>query len=166
MDELKFDQKGFLYPHQKINLTLDAFEEMFVKGFPQSVTRQRLFENYQTYVRDFREMLTPVFTQWINGSFVSKKPNPKDIDMVTLIDFQTDLKHEKIIAERFVNRKAIEIYGVDAYTLTVFPEDHRQHVQTKSDLLYWNDWFGRSWSNRTGNRLPKGYVEIQFSENQ
>ncbi|TAK45456.1 MAG: hypothetical protein EPO28_03700 [Saprospiraceae bacterium] len=165
MNELKFDPRGFLYPHQKINLTLNAFEDMFVKGFPQSVTRQRLFENYQIYVRDFRQLLTPVFSQWINGSFVTRKTNPRDIDIVTLIDFQTDLEHEKIIAERFVNRKAIEVYGVDAYTLTVFPEAHRQHVQTKSDLLYWNDWFGRSWSNRTGSRHPKGYVEIQFLEN-
>ena len=166
MSELKFDERGFLYPYQKIKLTMEEFEAMFVKGFAQSTTRQRLFENYKTYVRDFKALLTPNFTHWINGSFVTRKTNPRDIDMVTLIDHQTDLEKEKTIGERFVNRRAIEIYGVDAYTLTVFPEGHRQHIQTQSDMLYWNDWFGRSWSNRTGIRYPKGYVEIQFSENQ
>jgi len=85
--------------------------------------------------------------------------------MVTLIDYPTDLEKGKTIAAKFVNKRAIELYGVDAYTLTVFSDGHRQNIQTLSDMLYWNDWFGRSWSNRTGNRYPKGYVEIQFTEN-
>lgn len=166
MERLRFDEKGFLYPHEKVKLTLEAFEAIFVTSFSQSTTRRQLFENYLIYVQDFKTLLTPNFTQWINGSFVTRKTNPRDIDMVTLIDYRTDSEKEKTIATRFVNKKAIELFGVDAYTLTVFPDDHRQNIQTHSDMLYWNDWFGRSWSNRTGNRYPKGYVEIQFTENQ
>ncbi len=158
MAKLQFGENGLLFPPEKIKLTVVEFEDFFVKSFPNSTTRKQLFENYLTYVEDFKTMLSPNFTQWIDGSFVTRKTNPRDIDLVTLLDFRTDIEKEQTIAERFVNRNAIKIYGVDAYTLTVFPDGHRQNVQIISDMLYWNYWFGRSWSNRTGNRYPKGYV--------
>jgi len=58
-------------------LTMEAFEEIFVTAFSQSTTRRQLFENYLGYVQDFKAMLTPNFTQWINGSFVTKKNQSK-----------------------------------------------------------------------------------------
>ncbi|MEK7255250.1 MAG: hypothetical protein AAB316_10930, partial [Bacteroidota bacterium] len=59
--ELTFDIRGNLFPHTRTTITLDEFEEMFVKRFPENSTRHKHFENYKRYIRDFQEQVTPNF---------------------------------------------------------------------------------------------------------
>ena len=40
---------------------------------------QYFFENYSQYLQDFQNEISPNFRQWINGSFVTNRTNPKDI---------------------------------------------------------------------------------------
>jgi len=41
------------------------------------------------------------FVQWINGSFISNKQNPGDMDFVTLMDFSTFNQHQNAIENEF-----------------------------------------------------------------
>jgi len=81
--KLNFDKFGNLTPYQAIEVDLDTLESYFVTAFPKSTTRKRLFENYLRYIYRFQDEVFPFFEQYINGSFVTKKENPKDIDIVT-----------------------------------------------------------------------------------
>ena len=83
--ELTFDIRGNLMPYEKVRLTLSEFEELFVHSFDKQSTRYEIFENYSKFISDFKKEITPHFIQWVNGSFVSNKKNPNDIDFVTLI---------------------------------------------------------------------------------
>ena len=90
------------------------------------------------------------------------KVSPKDIDFITLIDHETYERNEKLIDKEFRRRGAKEKFGVDAYTLWVYPENHHNFVLTKFDLIQWhNDWT-TTIRNRKGKSFKKGFVELKF----
>lgn len=99
--------------------------------------------------------------QWINGSFVTNIRNPKDIDMVTFIDIEQRLKYENELRQ-FEARGANEIYGVDAYLLTVFSDNHSKAFLYQSDRAYWIDRFSRTRRDNSGRKNPKGFLEIIY----
>ena len=117
---------------------------------------------YLTYINDFKRDVTPNFIQWINGSFVSRKENPKDIDFLTIIDFQIYEAKAKLIDNQFRNPIAKAKYILDAYTLKSYPLGHKNHYITECDLLYWENWFGRTKMNRAKKKFSKGFIQIQF----
>lgn len=85
--QLDFDEFGNLTPYKIIETDLITLEAYFVTAFPKSKTRKRLFENYLSYIYRFQDEVFPIFEQWIDGSFVTQKENPKDIDIVTFLDY-------------------------------------------------------------------------------
>jgi len=159
-----FDIRGNLKPYERIKLDVQDFKSTFVDSFEEDSIRHDLFERYLDYIENFRDKVTGNFTQWINGSFVTNKKNPNDIDFVSLVDFSVAKEREDIIRREFIRNDALKRYGLDAYLLIVYPEDHKLRNHTKLDILYWNDWFTKSRKDKRGKRYPKGYVELEFKE--
>lgn len=66
-------------------VTLEELREYFVERFPGSETRARLFDNFVHYLK-----LLAVFVELrgvlVNGSFVTSKLDPRDIDISPVID--------------------------------------------------------------------------------
>lgn len=162
MGEVEFDERGFLMPYEKVSIKLEEFEAVFVSAFDISSSRSSIFQNYLRFVNDFSEEVTPKFTQWLNGSFVSRKENPGDLDLVTLLDAETALLKDALMESKFRNEGALKHYNLDAYELVVYPEWHKDFIFTKSDQLYWHHWFSMSKFNRAKKRFPKGFIEINF----
>lgn len=96
------------------------------------------------------------------GSFTKVRSNPKDMDVVIFLNFEVALKHEKTLWEQFVGQVSEERYGVDAYLLRVYPENHAEYFKTVSDMAYWRDWFGMTRKNRSKKRFPKGFIQLTF----
>lgn len=157
-----FDEQGNLFPHEKIELTLSEFETMFVRSF-NNERRNELFNSYISFISDLSSLVTTRFIQWVDGSFVTSKSTPNDIDLLTIIDFKTFESKEKLIHDRFRLQGAKEKYGIDAYTIRAYPLEHRNHFLYHSDMLYWYNWFGHTKRSRTGKTSPKGFVELQFT---
>jgi hypothetical protein len=83
---LEFSNKGFLIPSSNITVSLEDFRTTFVNNFQLSKTREKLFENYIIYSNELKQTLNlKELKQWINGSFVTKAVNPKDVDLVTFV---------------------------------------------------------------------------------
>lgn len=162
--DLSFDIRGNLKPYQKNSLSLKEFKTYFVDTFDDiDQKRRQIWENYETFLKDFQLEVTPTFTQWIDGSFVSTKSHPSDIDFVTLIDYTIYEKYEKLIEEKFRMQHAKNYYKfIDAYTIKIYPENHQKHFITEYDLLYWERWFMETKKNRNKMRFPKGFIEIKF----
>ncbi|RAI76398.1 hypothetical protein HMF3257_23565 [Spirosoma telluris] len=59
---LEYDLNGYLKPYQPIPLSINLFEEEFVRNFVTSTTRQRLFNAYQAYNARLIELLPEGFT--------------------------------------------------------------------------------------------------------
>jgi hypothetical protein len=88
--KITFDEKGNLEPYHLISMNLTTLEANFVYDFPNSNKRKILFQNLINYQLDLRNLLKMSFIQWIDGSFVSNKLNPQDIDLVNLIGYDRE----------------------------------------------------------------------------
>lgn len=163
--ELNFDIRGYLKPYTKVELSLNEFKENFVDSFEENSSRIEIFANLEKYIHDFEIEITPDFKLWINGSFATNKRNPKDLDLVTIIDHKVAEAKYHLLKSKFLNKKALVPYKIDAYIVRVFPSDHKDHSKSVSDLLYWEHWFGNSKKNRAKKRFPKGFIELNFKKN-
>ncbi len=119
--KLTFDQRGNLQPYEKIKLELDEFEAFFIEQFLNNDQRKQLFDNYLKFVNDFSTKISSNFIHWINGSFVTAKEFPNDIDFVTIISHEIFESKEKLIHENFRLEGARKKYRVDAYTVRQYP---------------------------------------------
>jgi hypothetical protein len=158
---LKFDSRGNLTPYEKIPSTTNEMRNFFVESI-QSRTRKVIFEKYVNYSDALKSLLEGAhLQQWINGSFVTKKINPSDIDLVTFIS------HKDIIArgdklKPFGKAGSFAAYGIDAYLLEVFPKSNKEYFRTEYDTKEWFSWFTKTKINRRGNKFPKGFLEIIY----
>jgi hypothetical protein len=158
---LQFDKKGHIVPYEITAITLVEFQSFFVEGLEDRAHRLRLFENYLRYLEALKAVVNQSFVQWVDGSFVTKKQWPGDIDVVNFIDFQIVAQNEQAL--RLLSRTpAFEMFQVDANIVKVYPDGHPKAVITKSDSLYWEHQFGYTSKNRSGKRFQKGFIKIAF----
>ncbi|MEN0050059.1 MAG: hypothetical protein AAF806_23550 [Bacteroidota bacterium] len=162
---MDFDRRGFIQPPQRHIFDLNELESEFVTAFPNSNTRAILFGGYKEYTEDFKTKIAEEFIQWIGGSFTTKKENPRDIDLVTLVDFEVYEAKKELIDKEFRFKTALERYGVDGYAVPIYPEDHSKYILTKGPLIYWDQQFSKSRPNRAKKTFKRGYVEIIFKVN-
>ena len=160
--KLNFDQRGNLQPYEKITLTLDEFKDFFVGKFSQNSSRKHIVDNYLRFIDDFSTQVATKFVQWIDGSFVTAEEHPRDIDFVTFISHEIFEAKEKVIHDNFRLVEARKVYGVDAYTVRQYPEDHAKYMLYQSDWVYWYNWFSQTKKNRAKKKYPKGFIEIEF----
>lgn len=83
---IAFDKKANLKPYEPIKISVADMKAHSVSEFNSS-TRKNNFDKYIRYSDDLKKLLNgqPI-RQWVNGSFVTKKINPKDIDLITFVD--------------------------------------------------------------------------------
>jgi hypothetical protein len=159
---LIFSPEGYLVPVGKITTDLPTLEQVFVKDFPASLTRPRLWANYLQYLERFRNIVTSNFTQWLNGSFVTLKEDPNDIDILTFIDYSIfEPMEAQQRLEEFWSYN-LEKEGLDSYLLGVYPQNHADYQKYQK---YCNDWHTRycnSKQNEAVLKNVKGYVELKF----
>ncbi len=158
----KFDEKGNVTPYEIIELHENEFYKVFVERYVEDSIRHKLYQNFQTYLTTLRQFVNHEFSIWVDGSFVSKKENPNDIDLVSIIDYRDYDLNKSIFDKNFVPSKVRQSFGVDAYILQRFPKDHEKYIFTESDLLYWRNLFGKTRLNRAKKQFPKGIIQLNF----
>ena len=161
--DFHFDIRGHLQPESVIEITISEFEEVFVGQFEDSYSRKLIFEDYLRYTQDLRNTIGVGFIQWIDGSFVSNKENPRDIDFATFINWQVYAQYVREIDSRFSKWAVDNFYeNLDAYTICEYPIGHEFYAIFLADRAYWNQWFGNSRLNRLKKRFSKGFIQIQI----
>ncbi len=157
---LQFDENGHLTPITPIETTLDEFQQVFVDAFPRSTTRKRLFDNYLDWVFDFQRDIFGYFTQWIDGSFVTRKENPNDIDFVTFLDDEVYvLRNTKL--DRFWSFSN-ESRGLDAYIMPEYKHNHPNFALLEERKKVWLDLFTSVRAIEDQPKLNKGFIQISF----
>lgn len=148
MIEFSFDEKGYLKPYDIIAMDLDIFETIFIFNNH----REKLWSEYLEFMEHLKEISMVNFYQWINGSFVSRKILPKDIDVVTFLTFENYEQNEENI-RILKNRQSY----IDCYFVKNYPEDHSKHFITLFDKTEWLHLFSAD-----RKRNAKGFVQINF----
>ncbi len=158
---LQFDKNGLLVPNDAIPCTLEEFEATFVENIG-SESRAKIFQGYLAYSDSLKSLISvSKLRQWINGSFVTTVPNPKDVDLVTFVDY-SDVERLGKNLDSFKANGAFASQGVDAYLLIEYPESHPKHFLHHSDKFYWMDLFSNTRQNRQGKKFNKGFLEIFY----
>lgn len=151
-----FDIHGNLTPYEVIKMNLADLEEGFVNSFPDSITRARLFQNFSEYLFGLRQLVDESIIVWVDGSYITNKKNPRDVDFVTFIDYKKFEANEIEVDRLRLFRNNTEL-GLDGYFVVIYPAHHQKNVLYEADKIQWLYQFGRSRSDRS-----KGIIEINF----
>lgn len=99
-----------------------------------SPTRRKLLLSFIRYREHLRSIgIAGPTIQWVGGSFVETKPEPGDVDVVTLLFPGSPLPKDRTVwAQAFSGSRLKPEFGCDAYAVQVNP--HSRAVQA---LAYW-----------------------------
>ncbi|MFD1954590.1 DUF6932 family protein [Paenibacillus thailandensis] len=144
--------------------TIHEFEQQFINEFTTSIRRSLIYTNFKHWLSQLLQVLPPRYV-WLDGSFLTQKVDPNDIDLVVFY-YPEDIQNQNQAAElkELINRVSRN-YNCDAYfslsfenwtpqQLAVFPQQNHKIMQT-----YWMGQFGFDRA-----RQPKGMVQINQQE--
>ena len=152
-----FNQLGYLTPGFH-NWTSDEVNERLVMPFTESKTRANIFHGYSNLCTEILDLCAEV-EQWINGSFVTNKLDPNDLDLVNIIPKRiVDSISEQqidIFLLLIDGPQAKHQYMCDSYFVPLVDRDDPLWPKIEKMLDYWEKWWGED-----RNGLPKGKVRV------
>jgi hypothetical protein len=145
---MKFDNNGYIFPYKPHKLTVHEFELIFGSDEHRKFLLSKLFQ----FIGELKQITTDDVVSWIDGSFVTQKNKPNDIDVVVFINFQYFKSKENQLTTLKERQELVDLYYVK-----VFPEDHPNCHLTKLDKLDWLHFFTTDRKNKR-----KGFIELTF----
>jgi hypothetical protein len=146
-----FDGNGYLTPHQIIHLSLTEIERLFT----YNSQRKELFVVLEGFLGNLKFTLIAPFQVWIDGSFITTKEFPNDIDLVIFVN-ANEYEHWK---NRLWGFKDIYKYqGLDVHLVCVFPHSSRKRIETEYST---NDYY--KLFNLDRQNVKKGFIQLKFS---
>ncbi len=100
----EFEDNGYL-PHKCYEVTLNEIKEKLVDNFPDSKTRQSRFECFMRFYKELLDNVKSCIRLLIDGSFVTNKENPRDVDFIIIVDSLKLTKSEKKYLENILFKK-------------------------------------------------------------
>lgn len=157
--------KGSFDPYK---CTDNEIEELFLF----TSRRKSLWLNFLQWRTEIRQLFgDAVF--WINGSFVTIKPDPNDIDVVAIVSKDSYLEGFQRDSSKFLSLKTTERKNFDGSNIRVQPYGGLidsfivpcDNIDTHDAILkYWDDCWSTVNSSKgylhTSNK-QKGYLEVR-----
>ncbi|MBI5917655.1 MAG: hypothetical protein HY842_19975 [Bacteroidetes bacterium] len=123
--------------------------------------RQAIFQNYLRFLDDLFDTLKGDFYQLLDGSFVTTKAKPGDIDLVTFLDLKLFRKNQRQVIWFLENSR--QFHGLDVFFVPICRPIDPIYDKYLDALAYWTNLFGHTREDETGVRHPKGIIKINFS---
>ncbi|MFK7933218.1 MAG: hypothetical protein AB8G22_06885 [Saprospiraceae bacterium] len=101
-----------------------------------------------------------ILFQFVNGSFTTLKAKPKDIDVVSFIDYRIYMKFEEQIID--LCNKWNEVEELDIAILPQSYPGHPLFIQAQLAYEFWTSLFSRTRQDENRKRLPKGLIKINY----
>lgn len=150
-DVPKFNDEGCL-PFKIYEMSISEFEELFSKG--KSNKRQYIMEQYKYYLKNLLDS-EYVLHHWADGSFVTLKDEPNDIDLLTEIDGlkmdlddQTDEIHKLIEDASLWTENLCHSLGVYKYPESEeFEVEYNSYINTdnkRCGIKFFDEELGKS----------------------
>ncbi|UJP40818.1 DUF6932 family protein [Cellulomonas palmilytica] len=154
-------ENGYL-PVGRHVVTAEEFKQHFVDAFPESKTRARLHRRWERHLEALTSVI-PVEAQWIDGSFVTGKVDPGDIDLVTFIDGpQYDALApglQSMVAALLAGKQTKAVWGMDSYPAFRYPQGHPAQPLADDGINEWHEFWQKQ---REQDGLVKGYLEVRL----
>lgn len=149
---MEFDNFGNLHPYSIIKAELNIIEDLFVTSFVESITRKTLFGDFYLFLNEMKRIVENG-TLWLDGSFVTLKKDPKDIDILIFVRSEILLKKER---ELTILKKKYQP-KIDSYFIEILPENHPKYFLFEMNRKEWLFTFSTSRSFQN-----KGIIQIEF----
>lgn len=149
---MEFDSFGNLRPYSIIKSELRIIEDVFVAGFVESTTRKKLFNQFHLFLNEIKN-ITESGTLWLDGSFITLKKDPQDIDI--LIFVRSEVLLEKEVELTLLKKKYQP--KIDTYFIEILPENHPKYFLFEMNRREWLFTFSTSRSFQN-----KGIIQIEF----
>jgi len=138
--------------------TVTELRQMCVDGFPLSTTRAGIMAGFESVV-DRLVKSWVVGDLWVDGSFLTEKIDPKDVDVVLRIGaglYNTGLPEQRDAVNWIIaNQKAT--LKRDTYALMEYPPDDPLYTEGEWWRAYWHVKWGFS-----RDEDPKGIAVISL----
>lgn len=147
-----FNENGLLNPgfHE---YKLNEIDKIFVEDFSKSQTRKEIYSGFLKWLKELLNICIPNEI-WIDGSFVTDKINPNDVDLVYFIDVNDYSKNN----EQINQLRELGIQN-NCDTYIAFSPNSKLPAELNNDITnkrnYWRGQFG---FDREDN--PKGMIKI------
>lgn len=155
---MTFNAKGYLEPGL-YPMDLNEIENILVTPFPHSSTRPSVMSGFRRHTADL-QALVDEYTQFIDGSFVSNKNDPGDIDLVCFIDGDKvdalSPPQQAMLRELLLGPVTKASHYCDAYFCPSYPDTHANYDSYRSKRKYWMGEFGYDRFD-----VPKGIVVVE-----
>jgi hypothetical protein len=146
-------------PPGRHRATVEEIKRTLVDAFPGSQSRAVIFEQWSMLLAAI-ERIVSVEAQWIDGSFVTTKEDPGDVDILSHLAGEAlealDGVDWTLLRGLIAGPLSRDLHLCDSYWVAIYPEGHPARGEYERALAYWDDWFGK---DRAGN--AKGYVELE-----
>ena len=157
-----------LLPFGIYPIDLPLLEQRFVLDFPRSTTRRTIFEGYLRILQAVNPLNLSGW-QWLDGSFVTAKENPEDLDVVTFLqadELDALSAEDQTTVLEFLQGQARTkaLYHCETFLVIVRPFDDRLYQRYEKDRADKNYLFGKTNFDKTGVALPKGFVSIELAK--
>jgi hypothetical protein len=146
-----------LFPRGFHPMTLDEMRKALVDNIAGSKRRKPIMEGLVKLIEKLRADGIAAEI-WVNGSFLTKKIDPDDSDILVLVpgDFLDNATPEQKATLDWLNTDLKASHMCHSFVLTKRPEGHPEHEEFIWDHAYWLRQFGFSRKDD-----PKGLVTIK-----
>ena len=138
-----FNENGML-PAGLHDYSAEQIFDELVEGFPASQSRLSIFKSLIEFCKNTNEMTDPCEI-WLDGSYVTQKINPNDIDIVVFLQVEDYIKVSTIDIQKIEN--------VDFYYAMAISE-HNKSMLSPTD--FWVAINNRNYWKGRYKRLPPG----------
>jgi hypothetical protein len=95
----------------------------------------------------------------VDGSFVTHKTDPKDLDVVAFVNYQS-FQRDKLL---FYDTDALKRNRqLDVYFVAVYPPGHANHYLTQFSEMKWLDVFGYDRPDKANYMHRKGWLKLDY----
>lgn len=126
-------------------VNLESLKELCVAPFSSSDTREDIMSGLESLLAILRDSdITGEL--WIDGSFLTSKIDPKDVDIVLRLEpnFIDEASDEQVQTIDWFGDNRSEDYRCDSYVFIEYPKGHDLEGEGEWDRAYWIRQFGFS----------------------
>ena len=168
-----FDGDGYL-PEGVYPCTEEGLDSRFVQPYAGSSTRQDIYDGFMRWRCDVRPLIDGI-TQWVDGSFVTNKVDPADIDVVSFcdtdyyntLDEQTQAEIDRLLDGQRSTKTA---YSTHTTLVLSAPLGHPDHAVSE----FWRKYYRKYWTRTytvdpvSGHRIradqQKGFLTMTLGD--
>lgn len=125
--------------------TLASLEAMCVDPFPTSSTRSEIYDGLKAVVASLSDV-NVVGELWVDGSFLTKKIDPADVDLVLRLEpsFVDEASDSQLAIIDWFGDDLAPQHHCDSYVFVEYPKGHDLEGEGEWNRAYWIKQFGFS----------------------